>query len=75
MAFVMKHQRELVAIVSAGFSVELSVKGRHQHDRIALAAAAKLGEAHLALKDVALKHQHELVAIGAAGKGHVTLRE
>lgn len=75
MGLAMKHQHELVAILSAGASLEISAAAKHQHDLVALAVAAKLGGAHLTLADVATKHQHELVAIAAAGKGHVTLKD
>jgi hypothetical protein len=73
MGISIKQQHELVAILSAGASLEVSAKAKHQHDLVALAAAAKLGESHLTLSDLSAKHQHELIAIATAGKGHVTL--
>lgn len=75
MGLAFKQQHELVAILSAGGSLELSAKLKHQHDLVALAAAAKLGGSHLTLSDLSLKPQHELIAIASAGKGHVTLRD
>jgi hypothetical protein len=75
MGLALKHQHELVAILSAGASLEVSAKVRLQHDLVALASAAKAGGSHLTLSDIAIKHQHELIAIAAAGKGHVTLRD
>ncbi|AIB40821.1 hypothetical protein PD374_07045 [Pseudomonas sp. WCS374] len=75
MGLAIKQQHELVAILSAGGALELSAKARHQHDLVALAAAAKLGGSHLTLSDLSIKHQHDLVAIASAGKGHVTLRD
>ncbi|ARD12858.1 MULTISPECIES: hypothetical protein [Pseudomonas] len=75
MGLAIKHQHDLVAILAAGASLELSAKAKHQHDLVALATAAKTGGSHLTLSDISIKPQHDLIAIATAGKGHVTLRD
>jgi len=75
MALSNKPQFELVAILSAGASLDLAVNGKPQFELVALATAARNGGSHLTLSGVATKPQFELVAIATAGKGHVTLRD
>ncbi|WLI44437.1 hypothetical protein PSH84_23280 [Pseudomonas beijingensis] len=74
MGLAMKHQHELVAILTAGAALQLSAKAKHQHELVSLAAAALQGGSHLTLSDVSMKHQHELISIATAGIGHVTFR-
>ncbi|WP_412481630.1 hypothetical protein [Pseudomonas asiatica] len=73
MAISTKLQHELVAILSAGASLELSAKARLQHDLVALARAAREGGSQLRLTDISTRLQHDLLAIARAGNGHVTL--
>ncbi|MQA53700.1 hypothetical protein [Pseudomonas piscis] len=70
-----KSQLELVAILSAGGSLELSAGSRNQIELIAIATAARAGGANLTLSDLSAKSQLDLLAITKAGKGHVTFRD
>lgn len=70
-----KSQLELVAILSAGGSLELSAGSRAQIELIAIARAARDGGVHLTLSGLSAKSQLDLIAIATAGKGHVTFRD
>lgn len=67
-------QNDLVALLTAGASLELSTGVRLQHDLVALAVAAKNAGTHLTLTQIGIRLQHDLVAIALAGKGHVTFK-
>jgi hypothetical protein len=75
MAFELKQTSELVSIAAAGGGFDINVSLRPTPDLVAIAGAAKRGNARLIFRGLHLRQHSELVSIASAGGGAVTFAD